>query len=106
MIDLSILWSISYEGRVMYLSTLRNSKLWLKKKRESALKFSSLIKVDNIHQEHLKIIVKAMGSNNNLQYHIHLSKMELLRGRTKHWWNVLAVCFKVKKNVMVFGQSH
>ena len=58
MIDLGILGSISYEGRVMYLSTLKNSKLWFKYRQTSALKFLGLIKVENIHQEHLKMIVK------------------------------------------------
>ena len=39
-----------------------------------------------------------MESNNNLLWLIYLSKIELLRGKTEHWWNVLAACSKVKKN--------
>ena len=44
-----------------------------------------------------------MRSNSNLQYLIHLRRIVLLREGTKHLWSVLAVCFKVKTYLMVFG---
>jgi len=68
----------------MCLSTSKNSKLWLKSRQENALKFSVPIKVENTNQKHLISIVKVMGFVNSLQCHIHLNKMEFLRGRAEH----------------------
>ena len=66
MIGIGIPGSISFEGRVTYLSILKSFELWLKNKQESALKYSDLIKGVNISQMHLTTIVNLMGLNNSI----------------------------------------
>lgn len=59
-------------------------KSMVEKKLENASKLLYLIWGENINQENLINIVKAMGFYTNLQCHTHLNKMESLRGKIEH----------------------
>ena len=89
--------------KMMFLNTSRNSVSKLKSKQVNTSKSSNRIKVVSTLLKLLKDTVQTMESNSNSQSLIHLIKMELLRGKAEHWWNVLAACSKVKTFVMDFG---
>jgi len=66
MIYLDTLGSISYERKVMFFSTLRNSKTWWKNKLGNTSKFLDLMRGENTNQDILINIAKVMGFYHNL----------------------------------------